>query len=193
MYCRRCGELFSEELPSWLEEKELFGCKKCESEEVYIDRVFLGFRYAEPISQLIERAKFGGDFVLAYKLGRLLKLALPSLLFEFDLACAVPLSVERLRERGYNQAELMLWGYLDKRPKPNPLKRVKHTRPQTELTRKERLENVKSAFKVEGDVSGLRILLFDDVMTTGATLRECAKTLKKSGAKEVIAIALARA
>lgn len=193
VYCRRCGELFSEELPSWLEERELFGCKTCEAEKVYLDRVFLGFRYAEPISQLIERAKFEGDFVLAYKLGRLLRLVLPSLPFDFDLACAVPLSVERLRERGYNQAELMLWGYLGKRPKPNPLRRIKHTRPQTELSRKERLENVKSAFSVEGNVAGLKVLLFDDVMTTGATLRECAKALKKAGAKEVVAIALARA
>ena len=193
MYCRRCGETFSEELPSSLEGKELFGCRTCEGEKVYLDRVVLGFRYAEPISQFIEKAKFEGDFVLAYKLGRLLRLAIPSLPFEFDLACAVPLSVERLRERGYNQAELMLWGYLGKRPNLNPLKRIKHTRPQTELSRKERLENVKSAFEVEGDVSGLRILLFDDVMTTGATLRECAKALKKAGAKEVLALALARA
>jgi hypothetical protein len=81
VYCRRCGELFSEELPSWLEERELFGCKFCEAEKVYLDRVFLGFRYAEPISQLIERAKFEGDFVLAYKLGKASKACVTQLTF----------------------------------------------------------------------------------------------------------------
>ena len=192
-YCRRCGELFSEELPSFLEEKELYGCRLCQKENVYLDRVFLGFQYAEPISTLIEKAKFGGDFVLAYKLGRLFRLILPSLPVEYDLACAVPLSVERLKQRGYNQAEIMLWGYLGKRPKNDPLKRVKNTRPQTELSRKERLQNVKSAFEAKSDLSGLKVLLFDDVMTTGATLRECAKALKKAGAKEVVALVLARA
>ncbi len=192
MYCRRCGELFSPDLPSSLEEKLLYGCKACAKDGLPYDFTFLGFLYEEPLSILIEKAKFGGDFVLAYRLGKLLRSFLPSLPYDFDLACAVPLSTQRQKERGYNQAELMLWGFLGKRPKNNPLIRAKHTLPQTQLDRKERINNVKGAFICQVDLKGKKVLLFDDVMTTGATLRECAKVLKKAKAEKVGILALAR-
>ena len=69
----------------------------------------------------------------------------------------------------------------------------KDTLPQVGLSAKERMKNLKGAFKTSGKINKLRLLLLDDVMTTGATARECSKTLMSAGAKEVIVITLARA
>lgn len=69
----------------------------------------------------------------------------------------------------------------------------KDTLPQVGLSAKERMKNLKGAFKTSGKINNMRLLLVDDVMTTGATARECSKTLKSAGAKEVIVITLARA
>jgi len=74
----------------------------------------------------------------------------------------------------------------------NVLRKTKETLPQTDVTGKERLKNVKNAFKVSSIVEGLNLLLVDDVITTGATVRECAKALIKAGAKSVTVVALAR-
>ncbi|MDA8339811.1 MAG: phosphoribosyltransferase family protein, partial [Nitrospiraceae bacterium] len=74
----------------------------------------------------------------------------------------------------------------------NVLKKTKDTLPQTDVTGKERLKNVKNAFKVSSMVEGLNLLLVDDVITTGATIRECAKVLMNAGAESVNVVALAR-
>ena len=87
----------------------------------------------------------------------------------------------------------MLWGYGGFYLPKELLIRARHTRPQSELSLKERLENLKGAFAVRGSVKEKKILLFDDVMTSGATLYETAKVLKKAGAKEVHLLVLARA
>ncbi len=139
------------------------------------------------------KAKFKEDYVLAYQLGQLLRqvVILPQEVYEDILP--IPLSAKRLRERGYNQSFLMLWGFIGRKIDSEVLIRFKHTQPQSELSEKERWENVKGVFKVAKEIKGKKILLFDDVMTTGATLISASKELRKAGAKEVEILVLCRA
>ena len=113
-----------------------------------------------------------------------------------DMIVPVPLHPVKLRERQFNQSELIaehLAGRLDKKLEKNWLKRIKYTAPQTGLSREQRLRNLKGAFLVrkEARFADKSVLLVDDVMTTGATLHECAKTIKSAGAKKVLAYTLA--
>jgi len=118
---------------------------------------------------------------------------------ESDLVVPVPLGRQRLRERRYDQAWLLarvLARELGLAAAPRALRRLRDTAPQTSLSAKARAENVRSAFaagEVPGGLAGRRVLLVDDVMTTGATLSECARTLVAAGAAEVRAVTVARA
>lgn len=115
-----------------------------------------------------------------------------------DLLMPVPLHVKRLAQRGFNQAGIMvraLGERLDLPVRFNALVRKEWTIPQTRLSRRERLENLKGAFDVPDEtlVKRKKILLVDDVFTTGTTLSECAKTLRAAGAAEVHALTVTRA
>ena len=115
-----------------------------------------------------------------------------------ELVLPVPLHVKRLRQRGFNQAGLLAREFGRRLGLPvlfHALVRKIWTEPQTRLNREERLRNVRDAFHVM-DVEAVkdrRILIVDDVFTTGTTLNECAKTLKASGASEVHALTVCRA
>ncbi len=105
----------------------------------------------------------------------------------------VPLHSQRERNRGYNQAEILAVD-LGKRlgvPVKDILTRVKPTTSQVGKTQKERRENIKGVFQLRGTVDAKTVLLVDDVLTSGATLNEAAKTLKKAGVKSVWGLALA--
>jgi len=121
----------------------------------------------------------------------------PNPLTADSLTVPVPLHIRRLRERGFNQSLLLakvvatdLGTQLDYLS----LVRIRHTRAQTGLRKEERRKNVKDAFSIiyPEIIKGKKILLVDDVFTTGYTLNECARTLKKSGAMVVICLTLAR-
>jgi ComF family protein len=114
-----------------------------------------------------------------------------------DLAMPVPLHGSRLRQRGFNQALLLAQGVCGRFSVPlsfDNLYRTRHTRPQVELSGRERAENVRGAFAVArpGEVRDRKVLLIDDVFTTGATMNECAKVLKDAGAASVTVLTLAR-
>jgi ComF family protein len=116
---------------------------------------------------------------------------------DVDLIVPVPLHPAKLRERQFNQSELLAAHLAKKMGRPlsaDAVKRIKYTMPQTGLKREERLKNVKGAFMVKRgcSFSGKRVLLIDDVLTTGTTLNECAKALKAAGADKVTVLALAR-
>jgi ComF family protein len=118
--------------------------------------------------------------------------------FQVDYIVGVPLHTRRLRQRGFNQAALIAKALGRKISLPvrfDVLIRSEWTQPQTRLSRQERLQNVKNAFTVAkpSEVAGCRILLVDDVFTTGTTLNECSKTLKKAGAAQVHALTVTRA
>jgi ComF family protein len=110
---------------------------------------------------------------------------------------AVPLHPARQRERGFNQADLLAKS-LSRRTsvqlKP-VLERIRYTKTQTAFDRAERMENLRDAFRLRknADVQGCRVLLIDDVLTTGSTLSECARVLKAAGAVSVHATTAARA
>lgn len=115
-----------------------------------------------------------------------------------ELILPVPLHTERLRKRGFNQAILL--GELLSREWKIPMERrtllrLRRTEPQVALSAAERRDNVKGAFGISATakLTGKRILLLDDVMTTGSTVDECARTLKKAGASRVIVVTMARA
>jgi len=136
------------------------------------------------------------------KFERVKRLALPAaeLLWELPLPAAdcivpVPLHSSRLREREFNQTTLIsrhLSRYSGIPLLPDVLKKEKETLPQTDVTGKERLKNVKNAFSATDDAKGRSIILVDDVITTGATVNECARVLRKAGAGSVTVLALAR-
>ena len=115
-----------------------------------------------------------------------------------DYIIAVPLHTRRLRQRGFNQAALIAKALGRRISLPvrfDILSRSEWTEPQTRLSRQERLQNVKNAFLVirPSEVKGCRILLVDDVYTTGTTLSECSKMLKKAGSAQVHALTVTRA
>ncbi|MDQ6624047.1 MAG: ComF family protein, partial [Verrucomicrobiota bacterium] len=115
----------------------------------------------------------------------------------FDLVVPVPLHSARKRERGFNQAELLAEIFCARAglPLSLALERVRYTTTQTAFDRAERMENLRDAFRLRrnADVRGCRVLLIDDVLTTGATLSECARVLKVGGATSVHAATAARA
>jgi hypothetical protein len=111
---------------------------------------------------------------------------------DHDFLCPVPLHRVRKRERGYNQSELIAYAasVISGMPYAEPLKRRFYTRSQTLLSRAKRHKNLLNAFKVinANDVKGKRIIVVDDVFTTGSTLNEIAKTLLAAGAGKVTAL-----
>ena len=107
----------------------------------------------------------------------------------------VPLHIKSLRERGFNQSLLVARKLSQSIRIPlfmDMLIKNKETLPQIGLSARQRRVNIRNAFSVTGDARGMQILLFDDVMTTGATVRECSRELLKAGAREVIVMTLAR-
>jgi len=116
---------------------------------------------------------------------------------EGDILIPIPLVRKKLKNRGYNQAEEIAKELSKKLKIPvitDCLIKVKENLPQMELSKEERQENVKGVFKVKNKekTQGKKILLVDDVYTTGATMEECAKTLKQVGVKEVWGVVVAR-
>jgi competence protein ComFC len=113
---------------------------------------------------------------------------------EYDCVSFVPLHKTKQRERGFNQSEVIADYYCQKSKLPfcnHLLKRTKYTQSQTKLGRQQRRENIHKAFSVESDVENKSILLIDDVITTGATLNECAAVLKAANCKKVDIVAIA--
>jgi ComF family protein len=117
---------------------------------------------------------------------------------DYSLIIPVPLHLKRLRERGFNQSVVLAREIAERFSLPIEfmmLKRHTYTEPQVNLGRKERESNVKGAFKVldTGKISGEKIILVDDVYTTGSTVKECARVLMNCKAKDVAVLTLARA
>ncbi len=191
--CPRCGIGF----PSPSETDHL--CSACLTEERYFTRARAICRYEGAMVEAISRYKFGGVTRLAKPLGHLLaECRDPDFpLGDSDLVIPVPLHPSRLRQRGFNQS-LLLARYLcsrrDLRLDFTSLRRARPTQPQTRLSGPERQTNVKGAFEVKRPdvIAHQRVLLVDDVFTTGATIRECSKALLQAGAEEVNVLTLAR-
>ena len=158
------------------------------------------FVYDGTLRDLIHRFKYRHQVRLRRPLGQLMasELAEPVTAWQPDLIVPVPLHPRRLRERGFNQA-ILLGTFLAREwhipLARTALDRIRWTVPQIELDHHERAANVRGAFAVRkpAAVAGKRILLLDDVLTTGSTATECARVLGKAKAAEVFVGAVARA
>ncbi len=157
-----------------------------------LDGARASFEFGGALAEAVRRFKWGQLPELARPLGRLL----PRVPVEADALVPVPLHPHRLMQRGYNQAALLCQA-VRRGGSPLPiwyqaLTRVRDTAPQSRLHYGQRRRNVKGAFEARG-VSGARVVLVDDVMTTGATAEACAQTLRKAGAIRVELLTLGRA
>jgi ComF family protein len=150
------------------------------------------------VPSIIRRHKYGLDQSLAHALAECLGDELPLGAADYDVIIPVPLHIGRLRWRGFNQAAMLAGAVARRMDRPLDLRtlvRVRETPAQTRQNRVERIRNLKRAFAVRrpARIASRRILLIDDVMTTGATADECARTLLAAGARRVDVLTLARA
>lgn len=191
--CLICGRPFAAEV----EEDHL--CEDCLRKKPFYEVVRAPYLYEGGLMEAIHQFKYAGKSHLVNSLGPLLTSFARRWLNKTDgyLMMPVPLHPKRLRERGFNQS-LLLARYaappLGVELDFLSLRRIRYTQPQTGLSTNERRKNVRRAFEVTDKkaAKGRTILLVDDVTTTGNTLNECARVLKRAGAKEVLCLTLAR-
>ncbi len=192
--CSKCGrKLFGESV-------EALVCAECRSGRTYYDAGYSAYLFDGPIRELIHQFKYRKRRYLKYFLANQLVDYLQEFadLARYEAIVAVPLHWIGYWKRGFNQAiELAkpLSSHLGIPVVRIALKRVRYTRRQVGLSRPERRVNIKNAFRVTrtSKVAGRNILLIDDVITTGATLNECARVLKQAGASTVTIVTLAQA
>ena len=169
-------------------------CGRCLAHPPEYDTTRAVFSYDFPLDRLIQSFKYGHRLALGNYFGRQMAALRPA--DKIDTVVPLPLHPQRIRERGFNQALELA------RPVSRALhcpidsasyQRVRHTAVQADLPWLERVKNIRSAFRCAVDLTGKHVLVIDDVMTTGATLGEFARTLKLHGAYRVSLLVLARA
>jgi len=189
--CSKCGRKMS------AESVEELVCARCRAMKLHYDAGYSTHAYTETLRELIHLFKyrkrrylrsFLGGLVLDYVRGHAGTIS-------YDAIVPVPLHWRRHWRRGFNQAA-HLAGPLSKNLRipilKRSIKRVRHTRPQVGLPAEQRRDNIKNAFKVTRPekVAGKKLFVIDDVITSGATLNECARVLKKAGASEITILTL---
>ena len=190
--CRRCARPLATVDSGTQTGSEV--CGRCLTSPPAYDATLAAFRYDFPLDKLIQAFKYGHRLALAQFFGQ--QIAALSPRPAADLIVPLPLHRERLRERGFNQA-LELARPVGKAwclpIDAKSCRRTSNTPAQAGLGLRERVRNLRGAFQCSTDLSGQRIVLVDDVMTSGASLAECARTLKLHGAAEVTVLVVARA
>jgi len=176
-------------------------CDQCRSTSPGFRGAVAAVEYEGPASTLVQRLKYAGERDQAYLLGEMTAGAVLDAPFRSEIQAIVPVPLDRVRrrERGFNQARLLVRAILPafrKATADESLKRIRPTRVQSRLTDpKERQANVAGAFAVESGehLQGKTVLLVDDVVTTAVTVSECATVLREAGAAavDVLAVALA--
>lgn len=189
--CPRCGR------PYDLPEDEGMVCPVCLTKPPVFHTLRSAFIYNKFSRELILPFKHADRTDMTPFLGNLMYQAGHDMLEKADLIIAVPLHPRKLMKRKYNQAALLAH-YLAKKAKKhylaNTLQRIINTKTQGHDNAEQRKQNVKGAFYVKNpkQIAGKRIVMIDDVYTTGATLNECAKVLYKAGAQNVDCLTIAR-
>ncbi len=172
-------------------------CGRCLADTPHFDATTALADYVSPVDGMVVALKFSARLDLANFFGCLLaqRFLAQQIGVHDAIAVPVPLAFERMRQRGFNQSHHIaraFSGASKMRLVANRLLRVRHTPPQQSLALKERRSNVRGAFAVEGDVSRRSIFVVDDVMTSGSTLNEVARVLKRAGAMRVHNLIVAR-
>jgi ComF family protein len=197
--CRTCAL----ELPAASQSTQ---CLRCQRQGFGLDACFTALPYAFPWSELVSRYKFDSqtgwaNFMANTLLAQATVADFLSQLTPDDWLLPLPLSTERLAWRGFNQAweltrALVRESGCRATSDASLLLRIRHTRPQSELQRSARMGNLKGAFAVEplraAELTGRRVVLVDDVMTSGASLLTAASVLRQAGARHVSAVVLTR-
>lgn len=192
-YCSRCGDPINGAITND------YVCSLCAAREPAFDLARSAVRFREGIKDWLHRFKYSNATYLAPDFGRMLA-ATVRVHYErerFDAVAYVPLYPVKERARTYNQARLLAAALGREMGLPlarGCLERVRDTGTQTHLTARQRAENVKDAFRVRHPewAEGRHFLLVDDVMTTGATVNECARALKAAGSGRVMVMTVAR-
>ncbi|MCX8107175.1 MAG: ComF family protein [Verrucomicrobiae bacterium] len=191
--CDRCGLPFEGEITT------RFDCPNCKNVRLGFSRARAAVVFGGIVLEVVHRYKYKGHtWFEPFLAGLLVEKAGPVLRCEeWDWIVPVPLHPLKMRERDFNQAERLARHLADATGIPlnaEILRKIKQTETQTMLTRSKRAENVRGAFVVRpgAEVGGKRIVLVDDVFTTGATTNECATALKAAGAQDVCVWTLAR-
>jgi len=193
LHCPRCGR------GAGPHAFDLEGCSLCRGRPLRYDGLARVGPYKDPLKGLILAYKYGRQQDLGPVLGRLLaeRVALAPWADLVDMVAPVPLHWRRRVGRGFNQATALAQEVVRATGRPLVARRLLRVRPtprQTRLPPGRRAENVRGAFAVRGGASavqGLRLLLVDDVLTSGSTIGECARVLKRAGAASVFAAVLA--
>ncbi|HMJ07169.1 MAG TPA: ComF family protein [Chthoniobacterales bacterium] len=193
-FCAICSEPFDGAIT------DIFSCANCEHRVLHFEAAVAACRSRGVVRQILHEFKYRRQTYLRHPIADWLVETLADPRLEgrrFDCVIPVPLHPARKRERGFNQAELLA-EILSARaglPMQNALERIRYTTTQTAFDRAERMENLHNAFRLrkKADVRGWRVLLIDDVLTTGSTLSECARVLKAGGAVSVHAATAGRA
>lgn len=164
-----------------------------------LDATLAAVAYAYPWSQLVVSFKFGQDPAWAHSMALLMRSApwVEPALDAADVLLPMPLSRQRLQERGFNQALLLARALAPEKTQAHTLLRIRDTPAQSSLSRAARLTNVQHAFAIDplkkAEVEGKRLVLVDDVMTSGASLGAAAQCLRHAGAAHITALVFARA
>ena len=171
-------------------------CPRCAATGPVIDGVRAPFLLEDPLRKLVHRFKYQHMRAAAPALGKLLADFIAKWPENQLVVAPVPLHPKRMRGRGYNQAALLARELSNRTGLPvndGLLRRVEDSRSQVEsASSEERVRNVARAFEATADAAGLRVLVLDDVITTGSTLFACAAALKDTGAENVWGLALAK-
>ena len=193
-FCVRCGMPWPSFTPAAPVRPER--CHTCAGAPPPFDYARAAGAYAGVLRDALHALKFGGRRALARPLSTLMLEQCSAVLGpHVDALVPVPLTPARERDRGFNQAMLLadhLAAASGLPVKPRWLRRWRGTRPQTELTAGERRANVAGAFAASPRVAGAHVIVIDDILTTGATVAECARTLRAAGARTVGVLAVAR-
>ena len=184
-YCSRCGKPL---MPKHF-------CRHCGNSEFSFTACRAPYLYDGPVSAMIKGLKYNGTLGLVPILSKLLADFWEENNWAVDIVVPVPLSEKRKAQRGFNQSEVIAGDFSKKTGlscDPRILMKQRNTLQQVGLTAEERRENLSGAFAAEPTlVKGKRILLMDDVMTTGSTFSECSSVLLNAGAKAVYCLSVA--